>query len=118
MNGISQPAVEGFNNPLPGQESVPPGVILLGEEGDSPVADRPNWVQGGSFLAFRQLQQQVPEFNKFLTDNPIIEDGLTREQGSALMGARMVGRWKSVRFYTFLVQLKLSDLHSFKGSSY
>ena len=95
MDGISQPAVEGFNTPLPGQEVIPPGVILLGEDSDI-GGTRPAWTKGGSFLAFRQLAQKVPEFNKFLVDNPILEPGLTPQQGSALLGARMVGRWKSV----------------------
>jgi len=41
----------------------------------------------------------VPEFNDFLKKNPIAKDGngkeLTPEEGSELLGARMVGRWKS-----------------------
>ncbi|KAJ7098358.1 hypothetical protein C8R44DRAFT_748201 [Mycena epipterygia] len=94
QDGISNPAVVGFNNvaPKPGQAVVPPGQILLGEDGDG---TRPAWAKDGSFLAFRQLKQLVPEFNKFLTDNPINEPGLTPQQGSDLLGARMVGRWKS-----------------------
>jgi deferrochelatase/peroxidase EfeB len=67
---------------------------LVGEDGDS---GRPDWAKGGSFLVFRQLKQLVPEFNKFLTDNPIVMPNLTLQQGSDLLGARMVGRWKSVR---------------------
>ncbi|KAF7365563.1 Dye-decolorizing peroxidase [Mycena venus] len=47
------------------------------------------------FLVFRQLQQLVPEFNKFLTDNSLDVDELSPEQGSELLDARMVGRWKS-----------------------
>ncbi|KAF7348870.1 DyP-type peroxidase [Mycena venus] len=93
-DGISNPAVIGFTaNPSPGQANVSSGSILVGESGDS--VTRPSWAKDGSFLVFRQLKQLVPEFNKFLTDNPIIIDGLTREQGSDLLGARMVGRWKS-----------------------
>ncbi|KAF8518408.1 fungal peroxidase [Hysterangium stoloniferum] len=94
MDGISQPAVDGFNTPNPGQTVVPAGFFLLGETSD-PVATRPAWAKDGSFLAFRQLAQLVPEFNKFIVDNPIVEPGLTAEQGSALLGARMIGRWKS-----------------------
>ncbi|KAF8494772.1 hypothetical protein JB92DRAFT_2995234 [Gautieria morchelliformis] len=95
MDGISQPAITGFTaNPTPGQTVIDPGNIIVGETGDL-VQGRPAWAKGGSFLAFRQLKQLVPEFEKFLTDNPIIEPGLTRQQGSDLMGARMVGRWKS-----------------------
>ncbi|KAJ7893995.1 fungal peroxidase [Mycena leptocephala] len=78
LDGISNPAVDGFTaNPMPGQAPVAAGTILLGETGDS--GTRPAWAK---------------MFDKFLTDNPIVEDGLTPQQGSDLLGARMVGRWK------------------------
>ncbi|KAJ7128313.1 fungal peroxidase [Mycena epipterygia] len=93
LDGISNPAVSGFQTPHPGQAVVSPGEILVGETGDS--VTRPAWAKDGSFLAFRQLKQLVPEFNKFLTDNPIRAPTLTSQQGSDLLGARMVGRWKS-----------------------
>ncbi|KIJ37003.1 hypothetical protein M422DRAFT_178598 [Sphaerobolus stellatus SS14] len=96
LDGISQPAVNGFTTtPHPGQEVVEPGVILLGESNDPNITVRPSWAIDGSFLAFRQLEQKVPEFNQFLVDNPIQEGNLTAEQGSALLGARMFGRWQS-----------------------
>ncbi|KAJ7201687.1 hypothetical protein GGX14DRAFT_464677 [Mycena pura] len=79
---------------MPGQAIVDPGTLLLGETGDT--VTRPAWAKDGSFLVFRQLKQLVPEFNKFLTDNPIVKPGvLTPRQGSDLLGARMMGRWKS-----------------------
>ncbi|KAF8513631.1 DyP-type peroxidase [Gautieria morchelliformis] len=94
MDGISQPGINGFTtHPMPGQTMIDAGHILLGETGDS--TSRPSWAKDGSFLVFRQLEQLVPEFNKFLTDNPIMEPGLTPQQGSELLGARMIGRWKS-----------------------
>ncbi|KAJ7868564.1 fungal peroxidase [Mycena olivaceomarginata] len=94
LDGISNPAINGFTaNPMPGQSNLSAGTILLGETGDS--ATRPAWAKDGSFLVFRQLKQLVPEFDKFLTDNAIVQDGLTPQQGSDLLGARMVGRWKS-----------------------
>ena len=103
MVGISQPGIIGFiANPEPGQAVIDAGHILLSETGDPSPIPRPAWAKDGSFLAFRQLKQLVPEFRKFLADNPIIEPGLTREQGSALMGARMVGRWKSVSLQVLL----------------
>ncbi|KAJ7081608.1 dye-decolorizing peroxidase precursor [Mycena belliarum] len=96
MDGISQPAVNGFTNPvLPGQPQVNAGIFLLGEQDDPSQGSRPPWAIDGSFLVFRQLQQLVPEFNQFLTDHPLDTDTLTPEQGSELLGARMVGRWKS-----------------------
>lgn len=39
----------------------------------------------------------MPEFNKFLLENPISEPGtkLAPEAGSTLLEARMIRRWKS-----------------------
>lgn len=85
---------------LPGQSLILPGTILLNEPGDT--SSRPTWATDGSFLAFRQLQQFVPEFNKYLLENPVNDalGTLTPTQGSELLGARMIGRWKSVRRFT------------------
>ncbi|KAJ7260803.1 DyP-type peroxidase [Mycena rebaudengoi] len=96
LDGISNPFVNGSGgDPSPGQALVPAGEIFLNTTGDS--LRRPDWAKNGSFLVFRQLQQLVPEFNKFLADNPVGQKslGLTKEEGSQLLGARMVGRWKS-----------------------
>ncbi|KAJ7138453.1 fungal peroxidase [Mycena crocata] len=94
QDGVSNPSVSGFTaTPMPGQSVVDSGTILLGETGD--FVTRPPWAKDGSFLVFRQLKQLVPEFNEFLTANPIVAPGLTSQQGSDLLGARMVGRWKS-----------------------
>ncbi|MCJ1403005.1 hypothetical protein MMC11_006227 [Xylographa trunciseda] len=92
LDGISQPAVQGFDtNPNPGQETVPAGIILLGREGDT--VTRPSWALDGSFISFRYLFQLVPEFNEFTKANAI--PGLPVEQGSELLRSRLVGRWKS-----------------------
>lgn len=96
----------GLVKPHAGQLECEPGVIIMGLKGDEapPQGDqppvphqRPDWAVGGSIMAFRKLHQRVPEFNTFLEDNPIKKHGLTHEEGVALRGARMVGRWKSVR---------------------
>lgn len=100
LDGISQPAINGFVSPLPGQTPIDPGHVLLNETGDS--LTRPAWAKDGSFLAFRQLKQLVPEFSTFLANNPLNVSGLTPAQGSALLGARMVGRWKSVSTFSIL----------------
>ena len=97
MDGISNPAVNGFNTPHPGQALVAPGIILFGESGDP--KSRPGstgWAKDGSFLVFRQLAQRVPEFNKFLLDHAPSETNMTLEENAELLGARMIGRWKSV----------------------
>ncbi|KAF5375741.1 hypothetical protein D9757_008983 [Collybiopsis confluens] len=93
MDGISNPAVTGFSTPHPGQTVVPPGIILLGQRGDS--KGRPSWARDGSFLVFRQLQQRVPEFNSFLLNNAPSQPNMTLQQNADLLGARMMGRWKS-----------------------
>ncbi|KAK0471127.1 Dyp peroxidase [Armillaria novae-zelandiae] len=98
MDGISQPAVKGFTKwAVPGQMLVDAGEFLLCQKGDATAITRPPWAKDGSFLVFRQLEQRVPEFNHFLSSNPISEPGikLSPEAGSTLLGARMVGRWKS-----------------------
>ena len=97
-DGISQPAISGVDTkPNPGQETVRQGIILLGREGDAPDVGttRPPWALDGSFLAFRYLFQLVPEFNTFLEKNPIPITGLSPAEGSELLGARLMGRWKS-----------------------
>jgi deferrochelatase/peroxidase EfeB len=95
LDGIGQPAVSGFTiTPVPGQEIVNPGIILVGEPGDT--VSRPSWAKDGSFLVFRQLQQLVLEFDNFVVNNAPLVPGLTASQASDLLGARMIGRWKSV----------------------
>lgn len=100
-DGVSQPAIRGVDHTNnPGQEFVDPGVTILGRVGDLDITgatpkpiQRPSWALDGSFLAFRYLFQLVPEFNTFLKQNPIA--GPAPDLGSELLGARMVGRWKS-----------------------
>ncbi|KAG8742055.1 hypothetical protein FRC10_002081, partial [Ceratobasidium sp. 414] len=41
------------------------------------------------------IEPVVPEFHDFLDKNPIVLPGLDPKLGSELMGARLVGRWKS-----------------------
>ena len=76
-----------------------PGVIVTGKAGDPGFNIREDWSTEGSFAVFRWLFQEVPEFNYFLKKNPLTKDGnektLTPAEGSDLLGARMVGRWKS-----------------------
>jgi len=100
LDGISNPVVNGFDTVInPGPKTVDPGVLLTGHTGDPGIGIRAPWEVDGSFLVFRWLFQLVPEFNDFLQKNPIAKDGngvtLTAAQGSELLGARMVGRWKS-----------------------
>ncbi|KAG8917916.1 hypothetical protein FRC01_002128, partial [Tulasnella sp. 417] len=94
LDGISQPAIKGLVQKHAGQLECDPGAIIMGLKGDL-FTNRPDWSIGGSVMAFRKLHQRVPEFDRFLEDNPIRKPGLTFKEGSELRGARMVGRWKS-----------------------
>jgi Dyp-type peroxidase family len=107
-DGISQPGVRGLTkreNPidadqgLPGQDLVWPGEFVFGYPGQNPLDSKTKgtppllpfpWMHNGSYMVFRRLQQYVPEFWSFIADQ-------ARALGmdSALLGARMVGRWKS-----------------------
>ncbi|KAK5635331.1 hypothetical protein RRF57_011043 [Xylaria bambusicola] len=109
-DGLSQPAVKDVDAGVvsePGEKPVRQGVILLGREGDDglvfppgseaqPVT-RPSWALDGSFLAFRYLKQLVPEFDTFLQENALkgIPPAPGNPTGADLLGARLVGRWKS-----------------------
>ncbi|KAG8825506.1 hypothetical protein FRC19_011298 [Serendipita sp. 401] len=97
LDGISQPAIPGFTiNPVPGQQLINPGVILTGEPGDTLIASRPAWAKDGSFLVFRQLKQLVPEFDKYLLNNaPAQPSSYSLQDRADLLGARIMGRWKS-----------------------
>lgn len=88
QDGISQPAVKGIADPFPGQDVVPPGLFVFGQEG-APPAPFP-WMANGSLMVFRKLAQAVAEFDQFLRD-----EGDKLGTDPALLGARMMGRWKS-----------------------
>ncbi|TCD63946.1 hypothetical protein EIP91_004756 [Steccherinum ochraceum] len=92
LDSISNPAIKDVDtSPLPGQDTVSQGVILLGRDRDFQSFNRPDWAVDGSMLAFRYLSQLVPEFNDFLEQSANPLTGLTAE----FLGARLMGRWKS-----------------------
>ncbi|MBW0478020.1 hypothetical protein O181_017735 [Austropuccinia psidii MF-1] len=94
LDGISAPQIKGFNDDNGEGKNVGivgPEVILLGQPGSQPpLTPSRAWMKDGSFLVIRELQQLVPEFDQFVVD-------LAQKSGVApgLIGARIVGRWKS-----------------------
>ena len=106
---VSQPGIRGLTRPSqpsraadqgrPGQDLVWPGEFVFGYPSQDP--GNPNkpgpvmrlpapWVQNGSFMVFRRLEQQVPEFHRFVAAQAA-RLGIEAE----LLAARMVGRWRS-----------------------
>jgi len=89
LDGVSQPAFDpNVATPFPGQDVVAAGRFVFGAT-DAP-AGRPAWMKNGAFMVFRRLEQLVPEFDAFI-DREASRLGLD----PVLLGARMVGRWKS-----------------------
>ncbi len=98
-DGVSQPAVEGLHRPeaaedqsFPGQDIVKLGDFILGhyekENGDTATPPVP-WMENGSYLVFRRLQQHVNVFNDYVKSNFM---GLASD--SSQFGAKLIGRWK------------------------
>lgn len=109
LDGVSNPAIIGFDtNPPPGPAPIRPGVIVVGHDGDPNVKDRDDWMIDGSFFVFRYLFQKVPEFDDFVDRNKLNMPGLTEKENADLLGARLVGRWKSGQpGFVFVPRLKL-----------
>lgn len=84
------------------------GVIITGYPGDPARDKRPEWAKDGTFMVFRQLEQDVLGFEEYCKENgkrwkefvppALLAEGqsLTDEQGAQLWAARMIGRWASV----------------------
>ncbi|MBW0492019.1 hypothetical protein O181_031734 [Austropuccinia psidii MF-1] len=96
LDGVSNPKLQDINSHSNDQKAgiVKPGVILLGQvddQGNNPLTPKEQWMKDGSIMAFRQLKQLVPEFDSFCAQAAQSAKSLT----SDLIGARIVGRWKS-----------------------
>ncbi|MGK5023433.1 Dyp-type peroxidase [Janthinobacterium sp. RB2R34] len=94
-DSISQPFVAGSGvAPLPGQERpIAAGEFILGENSETgkPVAmpEPPELGRNGSFVVLRKYESKVGAFNDFIRSHA--QD----EAAEELLGAKMVGRWRS-----------------------
>lgn len=115
-DGVSQPGIRGVTPPddpignpsqgQPGQDLLWPGEFVLGyptqkpcakSGGDGPNPDPgkesasgPSWTRDGSYFVFRRLAQDVPAFQAHV-EALAAANGLDPD----LMGAKLVGRYKS-----------------------
>jgi Dyp-type peroxidase family len=109
-DGISQPGVRGVTTPtdptnpdqgVPGQDLLWPGEFVIGQPTQAgvgqpitsagpPSIGGPLWTTNGSYLVFRRLTQDVAGFRDFVAQSAAAQ-GIS----SDLMGAKMMGRYKS-----------------------
>ena len=120
-DGVSQPGVRGRvgTDPLTptvpggadnqgslGQDLLWPGEFVFGYPGQNPAgptlevkgdvkAPPVPFMQNGAFLVFRRLSQQVPEFNASVKQASAGLGATVDPASPDLMGAQLVGRWKS-----------------------
>jgi deferrochelatase/peroxidase EfeB len=93
----------GLGKLTPGQRVVKPGVIIMGYPGDPHASTRPAFAKDGSFMVFRKLEQNVLYLQDYVEQHwntipgEIKGTQLSDTQRKDLFGARMVGRFKSVR---------------------
>jgi Dyp-type peroxidase family len=88
LDGVSQPGINGLSMPFPGQRVLDPGLFAFGY---GPTANPPlPWMKNGSFMVFRRLKQLVPEFDQYQ-----LTQAVTLGMDPVILGARLVGRWKS-----------------------
>jgi Dyp-type peroxidase family len=100
-DGISQPIVEGLSKTGPPALTVRFGEFVLGypnEHGrytEQELLDRrPELGRNGSYLAFRQLRQDVGGFWRFVDGATRRSDGSPDEHRRERLAAKMVGRWR------------------------
>ncbi|RYG48466.1 MAG: hypothetical protein EOO01_13515 [Chitinophagaceae bacterium] len=121
MDGVSQPIVKGFSksdDKRPPAELVNAGEFILGFKNEydnyspSPYvtddnhasalvylpghSDKKNLGRNGTYLVFRQIEQHVEEFWRYMV-NATKEDGPTPKDQAEKLAAKMVGRWRDGR---------------------
>ncbi|WP_313896358.1 Dyp-type peroxidase [Streptomyces sp. YIM 98790] len=108
-DGISQPAVEGFDEPdperpehkkgRPGTRIIPAGEFVVGLPLDHRLpAWLPPWMNNGSFQVIRRLAQDVEGWRRQLDRHlaRLKENGAVPEDATPeWLAARLVGRWPS-----------------------
>lgn len=115
-DGVARVFIEGIGHRGSAHDTVKPGEVLLGYRNefdqfppsptvasahdprnflpaDSRYPDRRDLGKNGSYLVFRQLEQDVYAFWKFLDEQTGEPDGNPRPETRTWLAAKMVGRW-------------------------
>jgi Dyp-type peroxidase family len=107
-DGIGQPVIEGSGSELRQQERthhatvIKTGEFILGYKNELkiPVAlpnvkGMPSFGQNGTYLVFRQIEQDVAKFWNCLRDITQRADGANDDDALEYLAAKIVGRWKN-----------------------
>lgn len=116
-DGVSQPKIEGLTSTTDPNHLVVPGEFLLGypngygqftegpkldpihdKEGILPRdvngTDQSDFGRNGSYLVFRQMEQNVAGFWHFVDEQTKNPDGTSNAEDRDYVAAKMVGRWR------------------------
>ena len=117
-DGIAQPTIKGLNRSDDPSNTVAAGEFILGYKNEydqynySPVADagigkagllsESSQVNGmkdlgknGTYLVFRQMEQDVEGFWKYMESKTLAPDGNCDPENMVKLASKMVGRWPS-----------------------
>jgi Dyp-type peroxidase family len=102
-DGISQPTIKGLNRVDHTDNLINPGEFILGycnqydKLPDSPYLEEPQSIidfgVNGTYLVFRQLEQDVVGFWQSIKENAQLLYGNSSIENCLLLSAKMVGRW-------------------------
>ncbi|PZF72623.1 Dyp-type peroxidase [Taibaiella soli] len=116
-DGISQPVIAGSGRPGDPSNTIATGEFILGYKNEygvypeTPIITTPqgnmnllpadaagsgckDLGRNGTFLVYRQLEQHVDRFWKFIDEKSILDKGTDEERRNRL-AAKMMGRWPS-----------------------
>ncbi len=102
VDGVAQPDVD-WENEVPGPRKVDRRHFLLGYTGPTSIPSSPSFARtkelfrNSAYVAFRWMSQDVPAFEKFLTDSaPLLAAAYpAAADPRELLAAKLVGRWRS-----------------------
>jgi Dyp-type peroxidase family len=95
-DGISQPTIKGLKRSDNDENCIEAGEFILGyknEYGQYTPMPAHDLGMNGSYIAFRQMKQDVPLFWKFMASATRAIDGSWDENAMIKLASQMVGRW-------------------------
>jgi len=95
-DGISQPTIKGLRRRDNDENCIAAGEFILGyknEYGQYTPGPAHDLGANGSYIAFRQLKQDVPLFWNFMARATQLTDGSPDENAMIKLASQMVGRW-------------------------